>query len=168
MSTMMEAMLGELREEAETTKRVLERVPSDKLTWRPHAKSMSLGELAMHLASAPAGVARFIQHDEFDISQSRPQTPQPATLAEIQAAFEQSTRAAEECLKGMSEQKAMANWRLLFKGKEVFARPRTEVLRKIMFNHLYHHRGQLSVYLRLLDVPVPVIYGKSADENPFA
>ena len=89
-------------------------------------------------------------------------------LGEIHAALGESIRVAEECLSGMSEQKAMGNWRLMTNGKQIFSRPRVEVLRSIMLNHWYHHRGQLSVYLRLLDVPVPVIYGRSADENPFA
>jgi len=168
MSEATTAMLSELREEAVITKRVLERVPSDKLSWRPHAKSMSLGQLALHVASIPGNLTRLTQLDEYDIAQSSFNPPEPKGLGEIHTALEQSVRSAEEHLASMTEQVASANWRLTLRGKELFSRPRIAVLRSIMLNHWYHHRGQLSVYLRLLDVPVPIIYGRSADENPFA
>ena len=161
-------MLSEFREEAAITRRVLERVPADKLLWKPHPKSMSLGQLAFHVATIPGNLAKLVQLEEFDTSQANFQPPVPTDVKEIHAALDQSVRSAEECLSGMSEQTASGNWRLTLKGKEVFARPRIGVLRSIMLNHWYHHRGQLSVYLRLLEVPAPVIYGRSADENPFA
>jgi uncharacterized damage-inducible protein DinB len=163
----MNAMLTEFLEEAVTAKRVLERVPSEKLSWKPHAKSMSLGQLALHIATIPANLTKLTLLDEFDASQANFTPPQPKDLSEIHAALEQSVRSAEEYLAGMAETFANANWRLTKGGKELFSRPRIAVLRSIMLNHWYHHRGQLSVYLRLLDVPVPVIYGRSADENPF-
>ena len=168
MIPMLEPMLNEIREEAAITKRILERVPADKLSWKPHRKSMSLGQLAIHVATIPGNVSKLAQLDEFDVSQANFEPPAPKNLEEIHAAFDQSVQAAEDCLKGMSEQAARGNWRLTAKGKEVFTKPRVSVLRSIMLNHWYHHRGQLSVYLRLLEVPVPVIYGRSADENPFA
>jgi uncharacterized damage-inducible protein DinB len=167
MSEMMEPMLKEFREEVAITKRVLDRVPADKLSWKPHRKSMSLGALALHIATVPGALARISQLDEFDAAQANFNPPEARSLEEIHAALDESVRAAEECVGGMSEQKARGNWRLLVNGKEAFSRPRVEVLRSIMLNHWYHHRGQLSVYLRMLDVPVPVIYGRSADENPF-
>jgi uncharacterized damage-inducible protein DinB len=167
MTQMLEPMLSEFREETAITKRVLERVPVDKLTWKPHRKSMSLGQLALHIASVPGGIAKISQLDEFDVAQGTFDPPQPKSIEEIHGAFDESVRAAEECLGGMTEQKARGNWRLMAHGKQIFSRPRVEILRSIMLNHWYHHRGQLSVYLRLLDVPVPVIYGRSADENPF-
>jgi uncharacterized damage-inducible protein DinB len=167
MSQATNAMLSELREEAVTTKRVLERVPSDKLSWRPHTKSMSLGQLALHVASIPGNLTKLTQRDEFDAAQANFNPPEPQGLGEIHTAFEQSVRSAEEYLTSMTEKAASANWRLTMGGRELFSRPRIAVLRSIMLNHWYHHRGQLSVYLRLLDVPVPVIYGRSADENPF-
>jgi uncharacterized damage-inducible protein DinB len=129
---------------------------------------MSLGQLALHMVSTPGALAKIVQLEEFDAGQANFNPPIPNDMKEIQAALEQSVRAAEECLSGMSEKTAMGNWRLMVHGKEAFTQPRVAVLRSIMLNHLYHHRGQLSVYLRLLDVPVPVIYGRSADENPFA
>jgi uncharacterized damage-inducible protein DinB len=168
MTIMLDPMLNEFREEAAITKRVLERVPADKLSWKPHTKSMSLGELAMHIATVPGNLARITQPDTFDVSQANFAPPSPKNIEEIQTAFEQSVREAEEYLKGMTEQQAQGRWRLMLGDKELFSKPRINVLRSIMLNHWYHHRGQLSVYLRLLDVPVPVIYGRSADENPFA
>jgi uncharacterized damage-inducible protein DinB len=168
MTQMLEPMLSEFRTEAATTRRVLERVPADKLSWRPHPKSMSLGQLALHVASIPGSLAKIAQLEEFDAAQANFEPAVPNDVEQIHAALDQSVRSAEECLSGMSEQMALGNWRLTFRGKEVFTRPRVGVLRSIMLNHWYHHRGQLSVYLRLLEVPVPVIYGRSADENPFA
>lgn len=168
MIQMLEPMLSEIREEAVTTKRVLERVPADKLPWKPHPKSMSLGQLALHVATIPGSLAKLAQLEEFDASQASFEPPVPGDLKEIHAALDQSVRSAEECIGGMSETAALGTWRLTLRGKELFSKSRIGLLRSIMLNHWYHHRGQLSVYLRLLDVPVPVIYGRSADENPFS
>lgn len=168
MPPTMEPMLHELREEATITRRVLERVPGDKLSWKPHAKSMSLGELALHTANIPGGLSKLAQLDEFDAGKASFNPASPKTLAEVLAAHDQGVREAEATLSGMTDQSAAGNWRLLLNGKQISVRTRMEVLRSVMLNHWYHHRGQLSVYLRLLDVPVPVIYGRSADENPFA
>lgn len=167
MATMVSSMLSEFREEAAVTRRVLERVPEGKLSWKPHVKSMSMGQLAMHIATAPGTLARITQQDGFDLSKSSFSPASPGAIEEIRAAFEQSVHEVEECLEGMTEQMAQGNWRLMIGEKELFIKPRFGVLRSIMLNHWYHHRGQLSVYLRLLDVPVPAIYGPSADENPF-
>jgi uncharacterized damage-inducible protein DinB len=167
MLKMLEPMLGEIQQEAATTKRVLGRVPGDKLAWKPHPKSMSLGQLALHVAATPGNVVRLAQGDGLDVSQANFNPPQATSTKEILDAHEASTRAATEYVSNVSEAAVMGNWRLTNKGKEVFTQPRINVLRTIMMNHLYHHRGQLSVYLRLLDVPVPVIYGRSADESPF-
>jgi len=128
---------------------------------------MSLGQLALHVASIPGNLTKLTQLDEFDASQANFNPPQPKDLSEIQTALERSVHAAEEYLGTMAEAFASASWRLTMRGEELFRKPRIAVLRSIMLNHWYHHRGQLSVYLRLLDVPVPVIYGRSADENPF-
>ena len=168
MIKMLEPMLSEIHEEAAITKRILERVPAAKLAWKPHQKSMSLGQLAFHVAGIPGNLARIVQLEEFDASQANFEPPVPNNIEEIHAALDRSVRAAEDCLNSMSEQAALGSWRLTLKGKQVFSKPRIGVLRSIMLNHWYHHRGQLSVYLRLLEIPVPVIYGRSADENPFA
>ena len=109
-----------------------------------------------------------MQADEFDASQANFTPPAPGSVEEILTAHDSSLRVAQDYLGGVDEQTAQGSWRLTFRGKEVFTAPRGGVIRSLMLNHWYHHRGQLSVYLRLLDVPVPVIYGRSADENPFA
>jgi uncharacterized damage-inducible protein DinB len=164
----LETLLSEFREEAAITKRLLDRVPGDKLTWKPHEKSMSLGQLSLHVATVPGGLARILQQESFDAAQASFVPPSPNSLEEISAAYDQSMRDGEQFLQSLTQEKASAKWRLLKKDRELFSRPRIEVVRTIMLNHWYHHRGQLSVYLRLLNVPVPVIYGRSADEDPFA
>jgi predicted dithiol-disulfide oxidoreductase (DUF899 family)/uncharacterized damage-inducible protein DinB len=166
-STILDPMLSEFREEAETTRRILSRVPDEKLTWKPHAKSMSLGQLANHIAMVPGNLAKITQLEGLDVSQAKFNPPQPESVEEVQATFEQSARDVESCLTGMTDETARENWRLSKGDKQLFTKPRVSVMRSIMLNHWYHHRGQLSVYLRLLDVPVPVVYGPTADENPF-
>jgi len=162
---MVEPIYNEFREEMPATRRLLERVPADKLAWKPHPKSRSLGELATHVANIPGMVERIANQDEFAPGSIAPGTMN--SVEEIRAAFEKNARAGEETLSNMTEKTASGSWRLVFKGKEIFKKPRVEVLRTNVLNHLYHHRGQLGVYLRLLDVPVPVVYGPTADENPF-
>jgi uncharacterized damage-inducible protein DinB len=161
-------MLNEFSQEAATTKRVLDRVPADKLGWRPHERSMSLGQLALHIATVPGGIARITKTDAFDVSKNSFTPPSPKNLEEVHAALEQSVRGVEETFKETSAEAAQANWHLMAGDKELASIPRVNAWRSLMLNHWYHHRGQLSVYLRMLDVPVPSIYGPSADENPFA
>jgi uncharacterized damage-inducible protein DinB len=166
-NTMVEPMLGEFQQEAAVTKRILERVPAEKLTWRPHPKSMTLGQLAIHIATVPGAIATLTQGDGLDVSGAKFEPPQPQSAQEIHAAFEESVRTAETVLGAMTDETAQGSWTLKSGDKVIFTQPRIGVLRSIMLNHWYHHRGQLSVYLRLLDVPVPVVYGPTADENPF-
>jgi uncharacterized damage-inducible protein DinB len=161
-------MLAEFQEEVSTTRRILERIPAERLTWKPHPKSMSIGQLAMHIATVPGGLAKITQQDGFNVEQGNFEPPQPKSLEEIRSAFDGSVREAEQWLGQMSDDQAAGSWRLSKGDREIFTQPRSRVMRSIMLNHWYHHRGQLSVYLRLLEVPVPVIYGRSADENPFA
>jgi len=157
----------ELEQEAEITSRVLARVPADKLHWKPHAKSMTLGQLALHTANIPGAISGIAANDSFELDPARfGKVPQPATHAEIMQAFNGSVTAARTYLDGLSSEQAEAIWRMTLGDRQVMAMPRKWVVRSIMLNHLYHHRGQLSVYLRLLDIPVPAIYGASADENP--
>jgi uncharacterized damage-inducible protein DinB len=168
MIATMKPMSGELEQEAVTTKRVLERVPEDKLGWKPHPKSMSLGELAMHVARIPGDISRLAQVDEFEFSSALFEPPKAKSKEEILAALDASVQTAQDYLGGVSEAAVAGTFRTMLRGKEVRSMPRAVLIRSIMFNHWYHHRGQLSVYLRLLDVPLPVIYGRSADEDPFA
>jgi uncharacterized damage-inducible protein DinB len=165
---MTKTMLNELQQEAAATKRLLERVPGDKLSWTPHPKSMSLGQLALHVAQIPGDLSRLARLDEFDAADANFDPPVPASREEILSALDGSISAAAEYLEGLTTDAARAGWRLTLRGNEVFTMPRAAVLRSLLLNHWYHHRGQLSVYPRLLDVPIPVIYGRSADENPFA
>jgi uncharacterized damage-inducible protein DinB len=168
MNEPMENMINELRQEAVVTKRVLERVPENKLAWKPHDKSMSLGQLAFHVAGIPGDLARLAGLKGFDASQANFNPPNPEALGDILAKHESSIAFAEEYLRGLDNTALSETWRLTLRGEEVFAMPRAAIIRSLMLNHWYHHRGQLSVYLRLLEVPVPVIYGRSADENPFS
>jgi uncharacterized damage-inducible protein DinB len=167
MIKMLEPMSGEIAQEAATTRRVLERVPGDKLAWKPHPKSMSLGQLALHVATIPGGVSRVAQVDEFDAAAANFNPPPAGSVEEILAALDASVKTAQDYLGGVTESSAIGTWRANANGKEVMSMPRVAMLRSIMLNHWYHHRGQLSVYLRLLEIPVPTIYGPSADENPF-
>jgi uncharacterized damage-inducible protein DinB len=165
--TIIDGMLQELEQETQTTRRVLERVPNEKLAWRPHPKARTLGELAMHVAIVPGAVA------EMFASPSPAQVPQftdpvAQSASEFIPTLEQSIAKAKAALSGMNDSTAMETWRMMQGERELFALPRASLLRSIMLNHWYHHRGQLSVYLRELDVPIPSIYGPSADENPFA
>jgi uncharacterized damage-inducible protein DinB len=139
MKEVIDSMRNELREEAFVTKRVLERMPADKLTWKPHPKSMSLGQLALHVASIPGNLAKLIQMEEFDAAQANFQPPAPSNLNEIHSTLEQSVQTAEEYLTGMTEQQATARWRLTLRGQEVFSKPRLGVLRSILLDHWYHH-----------------------------
>jgi uncharacterized damage-inducible protein DinB len=165
---MTEPMVQELRQEAETTRRLVDRIPGDKLAWRPHPKSMTLGELGLHVATIPGNLSGLAQLNEFDASNANFTPASPASKQDIVTALEASVQTATQYIEGLSAETAAANWRLTHRGNEVFSLPRAAMIRSLMLNHWYHHRGQLSVYLRLLDVPVPVIYGRSADENPFS
>jgi uncharacterized damage-inducible protein DinB len=162
------AFLAEFEHEARTTRRVLERVPADKLAWKPHPKSMSLGRLAMHVAMAPGVIYGWALQDETEFGGGR--TPDPVTTEEILAAHDKSAVTVKQILTTMSDEDVHKVWRAKPKGggAALFSMPKVALMRNLGMNHIYHHRGQLSVYLRLLDVPVPSIYGPSADENPFA
>lgn len=168
MQTPQQKMIAELDREAVATRRVLERIPADRLDWQPHPKSMTLGQLALHMANIPGGVSRMAKLDGMDVAGRNNTPPNPQTTATILASLEASLTEARAFLESLDDAAADAPWRLSAGAKEVFTLPRLDMLRTMMLNHLYHHRGQLAVYLRLLDIPVPVIYGRSADENPFA
>jgi len=163
----IDGLLAELEQEATTTRRVLERIPQEHLSWRPHPKSMSLGQLALHVATVPGNVAEFVAPD---VVSSPPAFVQPeaATAAELVPALAESVAKARRALGSYDDARMGAMWRLLNDGREIMAMPRVAFVRAIMLNHWYHHRGQLLVYLRLLNLSVPSVYGPTADENPFA
>ena len=158
-----EYLLAEFEQQAPVTRKFLERLPEDKLTWKPHAKSLTAGQLAYHLAFVPGGVARGSQQDA--IQTPNFQFPQPASKQEILETLDQSVATVREVLSGYDDAAMHATWRILAGTEEVAAMPRVAFLRNIMLNHWYQHRGQFSVYLRMLDVPVPASWGPSADER---
>lgn len=164
----LETMLKEFNEEVATTKRVLDRIPEDKLGWKPHERSMSLGQLALHIATVPGGVARITDADSFDVSKNNFAHPTPKSMDEVHSALDQSILVVTQMLNGTTIDRAQADWHLMAGDAELMTVPRASIWRSLMLNHWYHHRGQLSVYLRMLNVPVPSIYGPSADENPFS
>ena len=163
--SMTDALLQELDQEAQTTRRVLERVPGDRLAWKPHDKSMSLGQLALHVATVPGTVAEIAAESEVQVPEFI--QPSASSAKELIPALDRSVARAKEIVGGLDSAALGATWSLKNGDKAVMAIPRAALLRSTMLNHWYHHRGQLSVYLRLLDVPLPSIYGPSADENPF-
>jgi uncharacterized damage-inducible protein DinB len=161
----IEELIQEFEAEAKTTRRVLERVPSEQLAWAPHTKSMSLGRLAMHLASAPAAISGWPVTDHFEFTGDP--TPVAKSTDEIIAAHDSGVARVKENLQKIGDSGLGTSWSASAGGKTLMTMPKASVLRALLMNHTYHHRGQLSVYLRLLNVPVPPIYGPSADENPF-
>jgi uncharacterized damage-inducible protein DinB len=166
MMSMIQALLQELEQEAQTTRRVLERVPTDRLSWKPHDRSMSLGQLALHVATVPGFVAEMSAQSPFQMP--RFTQPSATSASELIPALDDSVARARTVLRGMDDSALAATWRVVDGDREVMTMPVGTVLRSIMLNHWYHHRGQLAVYLRQVGAKVPSIYGPSADENPFA
>jgi uncharacterized damage-inducible protein DinB len=163
--TIAQAMLAEFETQAPITRKFLERLPEDKLTWKPHEKSMSAGQLAYHLAFVPGGVIRFVQNNPAQAPEFA-NFPQPASRQEILAKYEESIATVRDLLPRIGDDRMNETWRMVADGREVLAQPRGEFLRDVMFSHWYQHRGQFSVYLRLLNVAVPASWGPSADEAP--
>jgi uncharacterized damage-inducible protein DinB len=161
------AFAAELEQESAATRRLLKRVPADKLSWRPHPKSMSLGQLAHHVAVIPGRMANLARGEGFDISTANFEAPEAKDAAELLPALEEGLASARELLLGLDDASAAASWTMKHGERTVFSIPRVAMIRTMMLNHWYHHRGQLAVYLRILDVPVPATYGRSADENLF-
>ena len=163
--SMTEMLIQELEQEAHTTRRVLERVPADRLGWKPHDRSWSLGQLALHIATIPGAIAEIATQSPFPLPKFS--QPSPGSASELIPTLQESVGKAKAILRGMDDAALGKTWRAVDGDREVMAIPVGAVLRSIMLNHWYHHRGQLSVYLRQVGVPVPSIYGPSADENPF-
>jgi len=159
-------LLQELEEEAQMTRRVLERVREDQFGWTPHEKSMTLGQLAMHVASIPGAIAELSTQPTFDVKTEIPR-PSATSVAELLTRLDQSVAQAKAILGEMDDAALLSPWRMVNGDQEVAVISRGALLRSIMLNHWYHHRGQLAVYLRQTGSLVPAIYGPSADENPF-
>jgi uncharacterized damage-inducible protein DinB len=159
-----DGLIAEYDHEVATTRRLIERVPDDRLAWKPHAKSMSIGGLAQHIANLPTWGSMILERERFDLADAPPNLPEPSSRAAVLAMFENSTASTRKQL-DRTDAELMAFWTLKRDGHEMFTMPRVAAFRSFVLNHLIHHRGQLSVYLRLNDIPVPPIYGPSADEG---
>ncbi len=164
-ASIAQSLLAEFESQAPVTRRFLERLPEDKLTWKPHEKSMTAGQLAYHIAHTPGGVAQLVR-DNPRREPGPPGFPQPKSLREILDKHEESVATVRAELAAYDDAAMNETWRLRIGEREVFAAPRVAFLRNIMLNHWYQHRGQFSVYLRLLNIPVPATWGPSADELP--
>jgi len=154
----------ELNQQAANTKKVLERIPQDKLTWKPHEKSTAIGRLGMHIAELPNTIVRTIETESFDYAAAPFKPVFPNTTAEIMETFEKSLSKATELLEKTSDDQLQAIWKALRAGQLVWEMPKGAVIRNTL-NHIIHHRGQLTVFLRLLDVPIPNTFGPTADER---
>jgi len=161
----IDPFIHELEYEAGLTRKALERIPSDKLEFKPHPKSMTIGQLGSHLAETLEWTSAITESAEFDFVPEE-YTPKIAkNTGDILAAFDANLLATKEALRTLTDKACMEPWTFKISGKVVFTLPRIAVVRSMIFSHSYHHRGQLTVYLRLLDIPVPSIYGPSADES---
>ena len=159
-----QALLPEFDHEMANTRKSLERVPDDKLGWKPHAKSMTMGALATHLATINHWTDAILGTDSFDAGNAPP-NPELKSRKEILDAFDHNVSSARKGIAGATDEQLMKPWSFLVKGQSIFTQPRIGVLRGFIMNHTIHHRAQLGVYLRLNDVAVPSIYGPSADEG---
>ena len=163
-----ESLIQEFERESATTRRVLERVPQDRLSWKPHAKSMSVGTLAMHVATSPGFISAWALKDSVEMGGDMTGPPEPTSTADLLAAHDEGVKKTTAALTAIGDAGLMKDWKMTTPdGSTIMGMPKVALIRSIVLNHVYHHRGQLSVYLRLLDVPVPSIYGPSADEAPF-
>ena len=162
-----QALLGEFDHEMANTRKTLERVPDDKLGWKPHEKSGTMGWLAGHVAEIPGWTSFTLEQSSLDIHPEggHMPSPAPASRAELLAKFDNNVKTAREALVKATDERFMEPWTLLSAGTTVFIMPKIAVLRSFVMNHMIHHRAQLGVYLRLNDVPVPALYGPSADEQ---
>ena len=163
--TLMESLAREFEREARTTRRLLERVPDDKLGWRPHEKSSTAGALASHIVDCIRWADEIFSRDEFDVDPAEFKSYRAESVADLLATFDQKVAAARRILASVPDAAMMQPWRFKVRGTLRFERQKAEVFRDFSLSHLIHHRGQLSVYLRLLNVAVPGAYGPSADEQ---
>lgn len=165
-----DTLLPEFDMEMDATRRTLERVPDDKFDWKPHHKSGTLGWLAAHVSNIPHWATITMQQNSLDLAPAGGQSytpPKPTNRKELLEQFDKNRADARAALTAGNDAEYAKPWALLMGGKQLFSEPRSSVLRRMVFNHIIHHRGQLTVYLRLLNVPVPALYGPSADEQTF-
>jgi uncharacterized damage-inducible protein DinB len=161
------ALIGELQQEAATTRKCLERIPADKFDYKPHEKSMTMGRLAVHVAEMTGWVIETVNKSELDFAAMDYKPFEPQTTEELVGFLDKIMTQATEALQNASDEAMMEPWTLRNGETVYFTMPRAQVLRGMVFNHIVHHRGQLSVYMRLNDIPVPALYGPSADDQMF-
>jgi len=165
-----QALLPEFDHEMASTRKTLERVPDDKFGWKPHEKSMPMGNLAAHLATLPGWTVTTLTQDSLDLAPEGGEPfklPEAKTTEEVLGIFDTQVAAARAAVAEATDEQLMKPWSLLMTGKTIFTLPRAAVLRSFVMSHSIHHRAQLGVYLRLNDIAVPSIYGPSADEGGF-
>jgi uncharacterized damage-inducible protein DinB len=164
-----DALLPEFDNEMANTRKTLERVPDNKFDWKPHEKSMAMGGLAGHLANLPSWGSLTVGSDSFDMAPGGQPviTPPLSSGKDVLATFDENVAKTREAIAGASDEELFKPWSLMADGNTILTMPKIAVLRNFVMNHMIHHRAQLGVYLRLNEIPVPSIYGPSADENPF-
>jgi len=163
-----EMMLPEFDQEMAGARKILERVPDDKLSWKPHAKSMTMGRLAQHISEIPGLAFKVLSEDSLDVAPpgaAPRQAPAPLSKAQMIEVFDKGVAAAREAIAKATDEQLRQPWSLLKGGQALFTLPRAALLRTMALNHMIHHRAQLGVYLRLNDIPLPGLYGPSADES---
>lgn len=160
---MIESLIREFRRESKLTRRVLEAIPADRLDYRPHEKSMSLGQLAFHVAGSPGPVLAMLEGESFALEDMDFSFPLPGSKEEILETLEAGVEKVIAALEAWGEEGLAETWYFTREGKPLNEAPRAVLVRMILFSHLIHHRGQLTIYLRLLDVPVPSVYGPTSD-----
>jgi len=162
-----DALLAEFDQETANTRKALERIPDDKLAYKPHAKSPNMAWLGGHLANIMNWAVFTVKMDSIDIGAPFPQPPLPTSRQQILDTFDANRKLAREAIAATTDERWMQPWSLIKSGATLFKIPRIAAMRSFVMNHSIHHRAQLGVYLRMNDVAVPAIYGPSADENPF-
>jgi uncharacterized damage-inducible protein DinB len=164
------SLLPEFDQEMSNTRKALERIPDDKFDWKPHEKSGTLGWIANHLANLPSWTVFAINQDSLDLAPPDGESVKwegKGSREELLEVFDQNVAAARDAIAGASDKELLKPWSLLKGGATLMTLPKIAVLRGFVMNHTIHHRGQFTVYLRLNDIPVPSIYGPSADEATF-
>jgi uncharacterized damage-inducible protein DinB len=162
--SIVQPLVDELVQEGATTRRLLQRVPQEQFAWKPHAKAKSLGQLATHIASVQGNLATMLQGSSAEAGSAGAEVV-PATTDELLAHFDANLEKAKTMLSKIADDDLPSKWSMTREGKTMITMPKIAVIRTIILNHIYHHRGQLSTYLRILDVPLPSIYGPTADER---
>lgn len=162
--SIVQPLVDELVQEGATTRRLLQRVPQEQFGWKPHAKAKSLGQLATHIASVQGNLATMLQGSSAEAGSAGAEVV-PSTTDDLVAMFDANLEKAKTMLAKIADDDLPSTWSMTREGKTMIAMPKLAVIRTIILNHIYHHRGQLSTYLRILDVPLPSIYGPTADER---